>query len=86
MSQFEKLDVTNAKPFYATFNAIVGNGEVPAIPCKDGMLWALPGGGTTTSIAEAYRVATELDRLITANLQRSGRKIMRHIAETRFGG
>lgn len=83
MSLFQKIDVANAKPFYATYSAIVGNGEVPAIPNAGGLMWALPGGKTTTNIAEAYRVATELDKLITANLQRSGRKIMRHIAENR---
>ena len=62
---------------YITHSIIVGNGEVPAVQDVKGLVWALPGGETTRDIVTAYRCAERLDAMITPNLRKFRRTLMR---------
>lgn len=49
---------------YITDNIIIGMGEVPGRRGKEGVVWFLPGGQSTSSRFKAISTAFELDRLI----------------------
>lgn len=79
MSAFQPApkDLVEVDLSYVTQNIIVGNGEVPTIQHRGGLMWALPGGGKTRNIVEAYQMAKRLDEIITPNLHPFRRTLMR---------
>lgn len=62
---------------YVTHNIIIGNGEVPAVHTRHGIEWVLPGGKRTKSKAVAEHYAALLNNIISQNLKRYNRRIMR---------
>lgn len=61
---------------YITDNIIIGNGEVPAVKTREGLKWMLPGGKFTTDRTEAVSIASQLDRIVSANLRKFKRRLM----------
>lgn len=66
-----------SKELYITDNIIIGTGEVPARRAKEGIVWVLPGGRTTTNRDEAIRYAIKLDKIIQSNLTRQSKRTWR---------
>lgn len=62
---------------YVTDNIIVGCGEVPVRRTSHGLCYMLPGKGETYDKAEAEAFAAYLDRIISRNLHKYGRRLFR---------
>ena len=62
---------------YKSDNIIVGNAELPAIRTNEGLCWMLPGNIAECDKNVAVKYAQQLDVVITANLAKYSRKILK---------
>ena len=62
---------------YKSDNIIVGNAELPAIRTNKGVCWMLPGNIAECNEEAAHAYAVKLDKLISSNLRKHSRKILK---------